>query len=48
MKDHGWRFDEINSKTIDFCKTTDMNGSKFVKVPLRSSVILQNGHNDKH
>ena len=40
MKDSGWRFDKINSMTIYFYKTNEMNGSNYVKIPLRSNTIL--------
>ena len=39
-KDNGWRFHQISSRTIYFYKTTEMNASKFLKSPLRSSAIL--------
>ena len=31
MKDSGWRFDKINSMTVYFYKTTEMNGLNYVK-----------------
>ena len=34
MKDSSWRFDEINSMTVYFYKTNDLNGSNYVKNPL--------------
>ena len=40
MKGSGWRFDKINSMTIYFNKTNEMNGSNYVKIPLRSNAIL--------
>ena len=48
MKDSGWRFDKINSMTIYFYKTTEMNGSNFIKIPLRSNAILNVEYNDKY
>ena len=48
MKDSGWRFDKINSMTIYFYKTTEMNGSNYVKIPLRSNAILNVENNDKY
>ena len=30
MKDSGWRFDKINSMTIYFYKTNEMNGSNYI------------------
>ena len=48
MKDSGWRFDKINSMTIYFYKTNEMNGSNYVKIPLRSNVILNLENIDKY
>ena len=48
MKDSGWRFDKINSMTIYFYKTNELNGSNFVKIPLRSNGILNIEKNDKY
>ena len=36
----GWIFDKINSMKISFDKTGEINGSSYVKIPLRSSAIL--------
>ena len=48
MKDSGWRFDKIISMTVYFYKTNEMNGSNYVKVPLRTNAILNIENNDKH
>ena len=48
MKDSGWRFDKINSMTIYFYKTGEMNGSNYVKVPLRTNAILNFENIDKY
>ena len=48
MKDSGWRFDKINSMTIYFYKTSEMNGSNYIKIPLRSNAILNIENNDKY
>ena len=48
MKDSGWRFDKINSMIIYFYKTTEMKGSNYVKIPLRSNAILNIENNDKY
>ena len=48
MKDSGWRFDKINSMTIYFYKTNELNDSKYVKTPLRSNAILNIENNDKY
>ena len=48
MKDSGWRFDKINSTTIYFYETTGMNGSNYIKIPLRTNAILNIENNDKY
>ena len=48
MKDSGWRFDKINSMTIYFYKTSEMNGLSYVKNPSRSYAILNIENNDKY
>ena len=48
MEDSGWRFDKINSMTIYFYETNEMNGSNHVKIPLRPNAILNIENNDKH
>ena len=48
MKDSGWRFDKINSMTVYFYKTGELNGSSYVKILLRSNAILNIGNNDKY
>ena len=40
MKDSGWRFDKINSMTVYFYKTSEMDGSNYNEIPLRSNAIL--------
>ena len=47
MKDFGCRFHKINSMTIYFYKTGEMNGLRYVKIPLRSSAILNIENIDK-
>ena len=47
-KDSGWRFDKINSMTIFVYKTNEMNGSNYIKIPLRSNAILNVENNDKY
>ena len=47
MKDSGWRFDKISSMAKSFYKTNEMNGSNYVKIPLRSNAILNIENNDK-
>ena len=48
MRDSGWRFDKINSMTVYFYKTNELNGSNYVKIPLRSNAILNVEKNDKY
>ena len=48
MKDSGWRFDKINSMTVYFYETTEMNGSNYIKIPLRTNAILNIENNDKY
>ena len=40
MKESGWIFDKINSMKITFYETTELNGTSYVKIPLRSNAIL--------
>ena len=47
-KESGWIFDKFNSMKIRFCKTGEINGSSYVKVPLRSTAILDIQKNDKY
>ena len=39
-KDSGWIFDKINLMKISFYKTEELNGTSYIKIPLRSSAIL--------
>ena len=48
LKDSGWIFDKINSMKISFYKTTKMNGTSYVKIPLRTNAILNVQKNDKY
>ena len=47
-KESGWIFDKINSTKISFYKTTELNGTSYVKIPLRSNAILNIQNNDKY
>ena len=47
-KESGCRCDKRNSLTIFFYKTTEINGSIYVKIPLRSSSILNIENDDKY
>ena len=48
MKVSGWIFDKINSMKISFYKTVELNGTSYVKTPLRSNAILNVQNNDKY
>ena len=38
-KESGWVFDKINSMKIRFYKTGELNGSSYVKIPIRSNAV---------
>ena len=48
LKDSGWIFDKINSMKISFYKTTELDGTSYVKIPLRSNAILNVQNNDEY
>ena len=48
MKDSGWRFCKKNSMTMYFYKTVEKNSRSYVKIPLRSSAIMQIKNDDKY
>ena len=50
LQESGWVFQRVNSMTISFYNTdTDnMDGSSYVKIPLRSSAILYIKNDDKY
>ena len=47
MKYSGWQIDKINTRTIYIFKTGELNGSNYVKIPLRSNAILNTENNDE-
>ena len=47
MNDSGWRFDEVNSMTIDFDKRSGLGGASYVKSSLRSSAKLNIQNEDE-
>ena len=47
-KESGWIFDKINSMEISFYKTEELNGTSYVKNPLRSNATLNVQNNDKY
>ena len=40
MRESGWVFQRVNSMTISFYSTGNMDGSSYVKIPIKSSAIL--------
>ena len=48
MKESGRIFDKINLMKLSFYKTVELNGTSYVKIPLRSSAILNVQSNDKN
>ena len=48
LKESGWIFDKINSMKRSFYKTTELNGTSYVKIPLRSNAILNVQNKDKN
>ena len=48
MKESGWIFDKINSMKISFYEGGELNGTSCVKIPLRSSAILNVQNIDKY
>ena len=47
-KEPGWIFDKINSMKFRFNKTAELNGSSYVKTPLRSNALINNKNRDKY
>ena len=47
-KESAWLFDKIISMKISFYKTVELNGTSYVKIPLRSNAILNVQNNDKY
>ena len=47
-KESGWIFDKTNSMKLSFYKTTELDGTSYVKIPLRSNAILNVQNNDKY
>ena len=39
-KESGWVFDKNNSRKIGFYKTGELDGSSYVKIPLRSNALI--------
>ena len=48
MRESGWNFQRVNSMTISFYNTGFMDGSSYVKIPLRSSAIVNIKNDDKY
>ena len=47
-KESGWMFDKINPMKLSFYKTEELNGTPFVKIPLRSNAILNVQNKDEN
>ena len=48
MRESGWVFQRVNSMTISYYNTGNLDGSSYIKVPLRSSAILNIKNVDKY
>ena len=48
MQESGWVFQRVNSMTISFYNTGNMDGSSYVKIPLKSSAIVNIKNDDKY
>ena len=48
MRESGWVFQRVNSMTISFYNTGNMDGCSYVKKPLRSSAIVNVKNDDKY
>ena len=48
MRESGWNSQRVNSMTISFYNTRNMDGSSYVKIPLWSSAILNIKNDDKY
>ena len=46
-KESGWIFDKNNSMKLSFYKTTELNGTSYVKIQLKSNAILNIQNIDK-
>ena len=47
-KESGWIFDKINSMKKRFYKTSELNGSSYVKIPLRLNALINIKNNDNY
>ena len=47
-KESGWIFDKINSMKIRFYKTGELNGSSYIKIPLRTNALINIKNEDKY
>ena len=47
-KESGWIIDKINSIKVRCHKTGELNGSSYVKIPLRSNVLINIENNDEY
>ena len=47
-EESGWIFDKINSMKVRFYKTSELNGSSYVKIPLGSNAISNIENDDNY
>ena len=47
LEESGWIFDKINSMKISFYKTTELDGTSYVEIPLRTNALINIKNNDK-
>ena len=47
-KESGWIIDKINSMKTRFYKTSKLNGSSYVKIPLGSNALINTKNYDKY
>ena len=47
VKDSGWRLVKFNSMTNVFYKTSESNGSRSIKTPIRSLTVINDKNDDK-
>ena len=48
MKESGWNFQRINTMSISFYKSGELNRSSYVKIPLRSNALVNIKNDDKY
>ena len=48
MKESGWNFQKFNTMGVSFFKLGELNGSSYVKLPLRSKALVNIKNDDKY